>query len=65
MGFPCLSADCKIVIDIVELQPQYVKLDGLVVEFGGILKFYLDASVNHIIFRNIVNRSSFISCSLV
>ena len=57
-GLPRLSADCKILIDFVWIQPQCIRLDGLVVDF-----FWSGLSI--ISYRDyIVNRSSFISCSL-
>ena len=45
---------------------QYVRLDGLIVNFwGDFLKTVLQGSVDHIIYRDyIVNRRSFIYCSL-
>ena len=44
------------------MQPQYIRLDGSIVEF---FETYLEGSVDHIIYMdNTVNRSSFIYCSL-
>ena len=38
-GFPRLSDDCKILINFVEIQPKYIRLNGLVVElFGNIFR---------------------------
>ena len=51
-GLPCLSADCKILIDLVQIQPQYIRLDGLLLDFfflSGVLKTFLEGSVDHII----------------
>ena len=54
-------------IDFVQIQPQYIRLDGLIVEFGGggFFETFLEGSVDHIIYRDyILNRRFFIYCSL-
>ena len=52
--------------DFVLIQPQYIRFDGLIVEFlWDFLKTFLGWSVDHIIYRDYVaNRRSFIYCSL-
>ena len=35
MWLPSLSADCKKLIDFVLIQPQYIRLDGLIMKWGG------------------------------
>ena len=32
-GFPCLSVDCKLLIEFVQIQHQYIWLDSLIVDF--------------------------------
>ena len=31
-GHLCLSGDCKLLIDFLSVQPQYIRLDGLIVD---------------------------------
>ena len=52
--------------DFDYIQPQNIRLDGLIVElFGDFLKTFLEGSVDLIIYRDyIVNRRFFIYCSL-
>ena len=47
-------------------QPQYIRLDSLIVEvFGGFFETFQERSVDHIIYRDyITNRRSLIYCSL-
>ena len=68
-GLPCLHKQVivkKLLIDFVQIKPQYIKLDGLIVEaLGDFLKTFLEGSMDHIIYRDYIpNRHSCIYCHL-
>ena len=68
---PCLCAYCKktYLTDFVYIQPQYIRLDGLICGiFLGFFRTFLEGSVDHIIYGDyIMNRRFFFffwCCSL-
>ena len=69
-GFPGLTADCKILIDFALTSATVLKIGRPYRGLGGggegdFFQTFLEWSVDHIIYRDsIMNRSSFIYCSL-
>ena len=66
-GLPCLSVDCKILVPPILFKFSHSILDWTVLSWNvlEILKNIFRGSLNHIIYWDyMVNRSSFIYCSL-